>query len=150
MSVRFKRTLSLFLLLLILFTLAFIWGNSMKSRVESTELSMGLLDRLKPFLSAFGIEPEDDHMLRKLAHFGEFALLGMELALYVLLTWGRKKKAFAGAALFSLFTAITDETIQLFSGRACQLSDVMLDFSGSICAIFGVWLLSLLMNKDSV
>ena len=119
----------------------------MKNREESTELSMGLLDKLKPLLSVFGIEPEDDHVLRKLAHFGEFALLGLELALYVLLNWGRTLGAFITVAMFSFAAAAVDETIQLFSGRACQFSDVLLDFSGSICAILGIWFISLILSK---
>ncbi len=135
------------LVLLILFTLAFIWGNSLLDRGQSTQLSTGLLDYLRPFLSLFGIEAEDDHTLRKLAHFGEFAVLGLELALMVLLHKGRAVKYLGYAAGFALFTAVTDETIQLFTGRACQVSDMLLDFSGSLCGIACIIMLDKLRHK---
>ena len=112
MILKTKQILSLILILLIIFTLLFICGNSMKNREESTELSMGLLDKLKPLLSAIGIEPEGDHVLRKLAHFGEFALLGLELAFYVLLNWGRAIRAFIVVAMFSFAAAAVDRSIK--------------------------------------
>ncbi len=144
---RRKKFITVILCLLIVLTLAFIWGNSFMDRTQSQEVSNGLLDNLRPFLALFGISPEDDHIFRKLAHFAEFGLLGTELSLLVLLHKGRCFKAFSYAALVSLFAAAADETIQFFTGRACQFSDVMLDFSGSICGILGIWVLSLLLDR---
>jgi len=144
---RKKFFLTILLVLLILFTLAFIWGNSLLDRGQSQQLSNGLLDYLRPVLALFGIEAEDDHGLRKLAHFGEFGLLGVELALLVLLHKGLSVKHLMCAAGFSLFTAVSDETLQFFSGRACQISDMLLDFSGSVCGIAFMVLLSILRHK---
>lgn len=141
MSVRTRRGLTALLVVLLLFTLAFIWGNSLLDREQSTEVSTGLLDFLAPLLDALGLDSEDDHWLRKLAHFAEFALLGAELSLLLML-WDRMKiSSMLATSAVCLSVAVVDEFIQLFTGRACQLSDVILDFSGSICAILFVYLL---------
>ena len=148
MSYRTKNSLTLLLTVLIVLTLAFIWGNSLLDREQSTEVSMGLLDRIEPYLAFFGIEPEDDHILRKLAHFCEFGLLGLELASLVWLRLNLSLKSFFLAAAASLAVAVTDETLQYFTGRSCQLSDVLLDFSGAVCGIVGIWIISLLIKKS--
>lgn len=148
MSYSTKNSLTLLLVVLIVLTLAFIWGNSLLDREQSTEVSMGLLDKIEPYLALFGIEPEDDHILRKLAHFCEFGLLGLELALLVWLRLNLSLKSFFLAAAASLAVAVTDETLQYFTGRSCQLSDVLLDFSGAVCGIVGIWIISLLIKKS--
>lgn len=148
MSYRTKNSLTLILTVLIVLTLAFIWGNSLLDREQSTEVSMGLLDKIEPYLALFGIEPEDDHILRKLAHFCEFGLLGLELALLVWLRLNLSFKSLFLAAAASLAVAVTDETLQYFTGRSCQLSDVLLDFSGAVCGIVGIWIISLLIKKS--
>lgn len=148
MSYRTKNSLTLLLTVLIVLTLAFIWGNSLLDREQSTEVSMGLLDKIEPYLALFGIEPEDDHILRKLAHFCEFGLLGLELASLVWLRLNLSLKSFFLAAAASLAVAVTDETLQYFTGRSCQLSDMLLDFSGAVCGIVGIWIISLLIKKS--
>ena len=139
MSYKIRQALTALLIVLILFTLAFIWGNSLLDREQSTEVSTGLLDFLSPLLEALGLKSEDDYFLRKLAHFDEFAVLGMELSFLLILRKRSQLKHFLVSVLLCLVVAVIDESIQFFSGRACQLSDVMLDFSGSLVAIFLVW-----------
>ena len=150
MSYKTKQCLSLLLIVLIVLTLMFIWGNSLKDRTESAEISNGLLDYVKPLLQALGIPTEDDHALRKLAHFGEFGLLGAEISLLFLLQAGLRRKTLCLSVLVCILVAAVDETIQLYSGRACQLSDVLLDASGSICAIGAVYLISLIIQRRRV
>lgn len=135
------------LLLCIVMTLAFIWGNSLLDRQDSAELSNGILDIIKPLLAFLGFDTETDHALRKLAHFCEFGLLGVELASFAILHIGFKPKAELIAALFCLFTAITDEMLQLLSDRAGRISDVMLDFSGSICGVVVISFIAMLCAK---
>ena len=94
-----------------------------------------------------GFDTETDHALRKLAHFCEFGLLGVELASFAILHIGFKPKAELIAALFCLFTAITDEMLQLLSDRAGRISDVMLDFSGSICGVVVISFIAMLCAK---
>ena len=124
-----NRKTHLFLLgLLILLTLGFIWGNSLKSIPESQEISLSYLDRLSPFLDAvFGPGRITDHILRKTAHFCEFALQGLQ---------GLMNALFAGLA-----AGVADETIQIFSQRGSRVADVVLDFSG---AVFGALVIALI------
>lgn len=123
------------LALLICITLAFIWGNSILSREQSTDVSKGLLEFIRPVLEALGLECESDHWLRKLAHFCEFALLGAEFSALSALEEKRSLWELTRCALCCLAVAVADETIQYFSGRYPHILDVLLDFSGSICGI---------------
>ncbi len=73
------------------------------------------------------------HVVRKLAHFVEFAVLGF---LGQLAAAGRVKKWWQRmllAVLLGVMIALCDETIQLFvSGRTGKLADVWLDLSGAL------------------
>ena len=144
-----KRLWNILLGILLALTLCFIWGNSLLSREDSAELSGGLLDWLMPLFRALRLEFIDEHVLRKLAHFGEFALLGLELAGLFFLNRGRSFKSVCLSALCALAAASADETIQLFSGRAAMLKDVLLDFSGALTGILLLWLLTLGRKKKS-
>ena len=97
-----KRVWNLLLGVLLAATLCFIWGNSLLPRRDSTELSMGLFNWLRPSLLAVGLDWVDEHFLRKLAHFTEFALLGCELAALFLLNCGRNVRSFRRSALCAL------------------------------------------------
>jgi len=123
------------LVLLICFTLVFIWGNSMLNREQSADISGGLLELIRPLLEVLGLECENDHWLRKLAHFCEFALLGAELSALSILKGKIKLRDFSRGSMYCLAAAAADETIQYFSGRYSHVLDVLLDFSGSICGI---------------
>lgn len=108
----------------------FIFSNSMQVATESARRSEGVLHYLQEFV---GKEWLTDHIVRKAAHFSEFAVLGM-LGVRCMQDY---TKHYIMPALFSgLLTALTDETIQLFvEGRSGQVSDVWLDFGG---CCFGV------------
>ena len=76
-----------------------------------------------------------EHHIRKMAHFCEFALLGLLLC-HSFSVLGVSNRTATGYILFlALFAAVLDEYIQSFSpGRACRVKDVLLDFSGVFCA----------------
>lgn len=144
-----KRKTHLALLsLLILLTLGFIWGNSLKSIPDSQEMSLWLLDLLRPVLDAvFGPGTITDHILRKTAHFTEFALLGAELRLLFLLLGQRGARGLTNALFAGLAAAVADETIQIFSHRGSQVSDVVLDFSGVLAGALLAALAACLRRK---
>ena len=77
------------------------------------------------------------HIIRKLAHFLEFALLGVILC-NVYAAFGVSHRTATGYILFlGLAVAVTDEYIQLHApGRSALVTDVILDFSG----VFFIWL----------
>ncbi len=144
MSAAKKRKINLFLVLLLVLTLCFIWGNSLLDREDSTEMSAGLLDRLGALFRLLGLDTEDDRWLRKAAHFAEFAVLGAELAALFFFNRGRGLQSGVNAAFAALLAALADEALQYFSLRSPQVKDVALDFSG---ALFGVLLTALLWRK---
>ena len=84
-------------------------------------------------------------VLRKVAHFLEFAVLG------ILLTGtfhGARNFTLAKPMLFAVLTAMTDETIQSFTpGRNCALSDVWLDAAGALTGAVLLWLIFKLRKK---
>lgn len=100
-----------------------IWGHSCLPAAQSGAESGALLvvvQDLLPWMT--------DHVLRKCAHFAEYAVLGA-LAAAALHTsahfsWPR-------ALLPGPFAALCDETIQLFvPGRSGRIADVWLDTAG--------------------
>ena len=123
--------------LLVLLTLAFIWGNSLLPRTESQELSRGLLAEICEALETVGVhlDPQNDHWLRKLAHFSEFGLLGLELCLLLWLNRHQSVQGFVNCAFAGLAVAVTDEALQLISNRGSQVQDVLLDFAGFLTGL---------------
>ena len=68
--------------ILITATILFAWGHSLMPGDLSEEESSRALELLRPFLEIlFGKGNVTDHLVRKLAHFSEYALLGCELCL---------------------------------------------------------------------
>lgn len=128
------------LLILILLTLFFIWGNSLMPASLSTRFSEAFqhfLQRISPDLAV----GETGHgALRKVAHGTEYLILGAELWLYLRLSLSQPLSLLA---LSGLGTAFLDETIQLFvPGRSGQLQDVWIDLGGFACGV----LLAVLLN----
>ncbi len=143
-----------FLLILILLTVAVIWGHSMMPRAVSSAESGRFVDLLSKLWAFLGINDDmADHIVRKCAHFIEYALLGGQLCLYRLLGAGRsirEAEPAAGmdqnpvirSAVIALFVALTDETIQIFSGRGSRVQDVWLDLCGAGAGawiLYGIW-----------
>ena len=125
-------------ILLILLNLCFIWGNSMLPG----ELSSALSDWVRRLLCLGQGDPEQGAgLLRKLAHFSEFASLGFLLAWLAYLKGERGFHIFALALLGGLLTACIDESIQMLTPeRGPGLVDVWIDTSGAaLAALFGVY-----------
>ena len=69
--------------------------------------------------------------IRKIGHFCEYGLLGVQLALITALSCTERNNKFLFSChLFALVVALLDETVQIFSGRGPSVSDVWLDFLG--------------------
>ena len=137
-----RRRINLVLSVLLVLTLAFIWGNSLLSREESAEVSGNVMELFGDLFELLGLNTEDDHWLRKTTHFVEFGVLGCELALLFFLNRGRRISSAALAGSAALASALVDEGLQIISHRAPELRDVALDFTG---AAFGMMLISLLL-----
>lgn len=126
-------------LTLILMLLTFIWGNSILPGKVSGEIS-GWLQSL---LGLTSTGQEGHGILRKLAHFTEFAGLGACLGwLYAML--GKKPWCSLGCAFAA---ACIDETIQYFvPDRGPAVADVLLDTAGGAAGI-GILLLVYIICK---
>ena len=115
---------------LIVANLAFIWGNSLVTGEDSGNLSGGILAWLNGFLGLDESGADVLHLLiRKAAHFTEFASLG------ALITWRRRlsgrQKTVALPILWGMAAAVVDESIQMFTpDRGPSLTDVWIDTSG--------------------
>ena len=139
----------------VLFTFAliacivFIFSNSLQIADVSEGASGRVLGILQGILRHLGLPGAADrltmHIVRKLAHFCEYMLEGFLLTLCLRVYTRRFVRHISWPILGGLLTALTDETIQMFSdGRSSQLTDVWLDFSGAMAGILvGVFCLAL-------
>ena len=117
--------------------LCFIWGNSLMPGEVSAAFSNWVGEMLESLLD-IPLKPSQGRgLLRKIAHFTEFAALGM------LLTWrmGMQGKPLWLAQLFGSLAACVDETIQCFvPGRGPGLRDVCIDSSGVFTGMILIYL----------
>lgn len=128
-----------------------IFSFSAQPANESNELSTGLTRKIIEFIKNFEDTPvillfgENsvekmtvliNHIIRKTAHFGIFAVLG--ILVYGLLTSHNtnRKTIILIAVLICLLYAVGDEIHQYFvPGRACKFSDILIDTAGSFVSI---------------
>lgn len=142
-----KRIGTVLLLLAILAALAFIWGNSLESAVESSLKSGRVRELIEPLLELLvGQGNVTDRMVRKLAHLTEFAVLGALLLLLTAAAFRVRLQSVLNCQFFLLLAALTDETIQLFTGRGSQVRDVWLDFAGGTVGLLAMLLLLWLLR----
>lgn len=116
---------------LILCCLAFIWGNSLLPGSASQAVSDGVKRLLGLPLSA-GVQTSGRDLIRKAAHFTEYAALGWLLGWQGAMAGKRPRRAF----LLGAVCACLDETIQIFApNRGPGLADVLLDSFGVLAGI---------------
>ena len=122
---------------IIVLTLAVIWIHSFMSMETSSEESGFVYELLCPFFEIFmGKGNVTELFIRKLAHFTEFMVLGLELMLYVrFLMSGKRFILLITAWTAGTLCALIDESIQILSGRGSQIADVWLDSAGCITGV---------------
>ena len=119
------------LTVLIILTLALIWGHSLLGREASSEESGFVMELVEPVLEIIvGEGNVTEFLVRKLAHFTEFFVLGLELLTFFAYRKPLFPQAFLLALTHGFFAAFLDETIQIFSGRGPMIQDVWLDVCG--------------------
>ena len=138
-----RLILSVISSLLVILWIAFIFSNSAKSATVSDGHSSKVVEFivenvLQEQSEEIGTEGMQfiNHIVRKCAHFVEFAILSF-LICFSFLFWNIKKNiARLLPAVISFFIACCDECIQYFvPGRACRLTDVLIDTSGAVSAL---------------
>ena len=125
----------IFLGILIVAWLCFIWGHSLQPSTVSDEESGKWLEILSKVFTFLKSE-SGMFIVRKSAHFTEYGILGILLALefanYVK-GWFRR---FVEPVASAMVAAVIDETIQLFvPGRSGQVSDIWIDTAGAALGI---------------
>ena len=127
--IRTKKRMLLCILLLIAL-LAFIWGNSLTTGTQSGAMSGRVMAWINAILHVENAEAL--HLvIRKMAHFTEFACLGAVLCWLFAMMGEKKGHLFCMPLLCGLLAACVDETIQVFTpDRGPSLIDVWIDAAG--------------------
>lgn len=123
--------------------LVFIFGQSLLPQSVSAEESGWLTENvLNPVLDLLGIGPLTHHMVRKIAHVTEFAILSMLLTLFF-------RGQIVKSAGVGFAAAFLDESIQLLSGRGASITDVWIDLIGvAIGSVLGLLIVQLRLSHS--
>ena len=131
-----KTTYRIITALLLILWVAFIFSNSMDNADASTLKSGAVLALLRRILGSEG------------AALTEFAIEGVLLFLVVKGYTTRPLRFLGWPLLAGLMTALTDETIQLFSlGRSSQVTDVWIDFAGVVTGTLLAFLVQAIVRR---
>lgn len=125
------------------FVYAWIFSNSLKTGAESSAQSLAVTDAVQSaaqvvapssgVATATGEEYDKLHsLIRSIAHFSEFALLGALLS-WCYLSYTRQKAFAVIPFAFIVLTPIVDECLQTFTGgRGAEIKDILLDTAGGL------------------
>lgn len=106
--------------------LCFIFGNSILTK----EMSGAISRFVASILGGSSVGEEEHYLVRKLAHFTEYAALGVVSCLFFDSMLNGAYGKYTTVALVGVIAPLIDETIQIFSERGPALGDVWLDISG--------------------
>ena len=130
---RIKYLLGWVLLALIAGTVVFMFVNSALPPEVSAEQSGtvgGIIAEIIPPDTDLGSFIQE--YLRKIAHFTEYGMLGIEISLLVFFYFKRRVLFGCSAAAVPFFVGFIDESIQILSDRGPSISDVWIDIGGFI------------------
>ena len=138
-----KKTAIIFWILTAV-VMGLIFFFSSRTADESTVQSDFFYDLL---VRLFGEGAVTEFIVRKAAHFCEFALLCFMFNFSFYFTFEGKPKRILSLALTSAYAA-TDEFHQLFvEGRACQFTDWLIDTAGALCGLLAFVILLSIIKK---
>ncbi len=140
------------LIIAILLTLVFIFSNSAKTQKQSAAQSESfkeVVEKIIPKETDLGQKILKN--IRKIAHFTEYGLLGIESSLLIFVLMNGRGKRYKNAAfspVFALIVAFIDETVQIYSKRGPAVADMWIDVGGfftySLLTYIGIELLCLI------
>lgn len=129
--------------------LIFIWGNSLLPGQQSGQVSGfvgSLLKKLLPFLNLSS--EQGMHLLRKAAHFSEFAALGLGFAWLFGMIAKKRHFCLILPLACGILAASIDEAIQIFSpDRGPSIKDVGIDTAGVMTGILFLTLVHMITLK---
>lgn len=124
---------------------AVIWGHSLIQGPQSSLESGLVVSLVRPLFELAGIHDLGlmTLVVRKLAHFSEYAILGvLEHGLFHARRVERGCPPFPAAYLVAL-VPVVDECLQLFvPGRSGQSTDVLIDLAGLVFGVAISWVVS--------
>ncbi len=128
---------------MVLTVASFFVQSALPPEASSAE-SDAVSDAIEPIIPSDTPVGEFVHPnIRKIGHFAEFGLLGLEAALLVFFYSKRKAIGALRSFVCAQFIALADETVQIFSGRGPEISDVWIDIFGfstlfviTVCAAY--------------
>lgn len=101
-------------------------------------------------VSLFGSEELTETVVRKAAHFSEFALLCFLFNFSFYFSYDKKPKRILSLVLTSAY-AVTDEIHQIFvEGRSCQFFDWAIDTAGAAAGLLAFMIIIWAVNKCTV
>lgn len=123
-------------------TVFFIFSNSFQIGELSSEKSAAVTAFLNKITTKLGFSfTFSEYLVRKLAHFTEYILLGFWLMLTLRVYTYRYLTHISWPLFGGLSTAVLDEALQLaIPGRSGEVRDVLIDFGGVmggvLCGLF--------------
>jgi VanZ family protein len=126
-----------------------IFMNSLQNGDVSSQQSGSVVALLQSIFEKIGLSlTVSSYIVRKSAHFIEFAVLGILLTTTLKAYTNKILKNIFAPLFIGLFVAVSDEYIQLYSdGRAGMVQDVVLDFAGFITGLCLTALVLMLREK---
>ena len=138
------------IIVLIVLTVAFIWFNSCQTVEKSSESSGAVYSTVKKAVDViFGKDkvPITHNIIRKLAHFSEFALLGAEFSVLLMVLKKENLVKYLQILPYGVFVASVDEGLQFISHRGPAVTDVLIDFCGYFAAASLFYVLFLIRRR---
>lgn len=132
------------------FYVFFIFSNSMKTGDLSSADSGIVRKAVQAIFNSVGLSSiwMTEHVIRKLGHFIEYAILGILLHQSIQAYEFHQERKWSLLAISGVMVPLLDETIQLFiKGRSGQVSDVWLDISGILFGILATLFLYKLQKR---
>ena len=128
-------------------TLGFILINSIIPPKKSAQSSAGLYESFKPvFDFIFGVDKFTHTHFRQTAHFVEYFVLGIEVALLYIGAFDMKKQSLFSMFSAGLYVSVLDESLQIISGRGPEVVDVLTDYAGYLLAVVCCFLIFYLIK----
>ena len=121
----------------LIYSVVFIFQNSLQIAEQSSLRSEQVQQVVNEVAGTVGLGPFSLLVVRKMAHFAEFMMMGFWFMLCLRVYTRHFIKHVSWPLFLGLGTAVTDETIQLFvDGRGSSVKDVWIDFAGFLVGLF--------------
>ena len=152
---KLNKAVQAILIVLIIFTIGFIWSNSLKPVHQSNIQSHAVAEKIESITTPNDSTKQQNPFIknliqniRKTAHITEFMALGIELSvLSILMNKKNKIQQIWNVFSVGIIIAVVDEALQIISHRGPVVKDILIDSLGLLIgtlligAFFSIYLL---------